>query len=290
MNVYNCEYCETKFKSLRALKKHQKTAKYCLKKRGIDQKDNFQCLICKKTLTTKHRLKTHQSICIPFQLKLNNEKWEQKMTEKMTEKDTIIISLKKQLDDQKKQHDDQKKYYEKKLSSFQKDMKDVAMKAVSRPISNITNKTIQINNYIKNMQPLSLDHIKENIPMLTLDHHVKGPEGYAEYALEFPFKDRIVCVDVARNKIKYKNEEGDIIEDPGFRKMMLKLCEALKDRTFKLCQEHYEKLAPRFSEEEMDSYDFMEAAKAIHKYANGRENDFCSKLIKLISKGSKVRR
>jgi seryl-tRNA synthetase len=109
---YNCEYCFTKFKSIRALKKHQKTAKYCLKKRGIDQKDNFQCLVCKKTLTTKHRLKTHQSICIPFQLKLNNEKWEQKMTEKMTEKDTIIISLKKQLDDQKKQHDDQKKSQE----------------------------------------------------------------------------------------------------------------------------------------------------------------------------------
>jgi len=36
--------------------------------------------------------------------------------------------------------------------------------------------------------------------MLTLDHHVKGAEGYAEYALEFPFKDKIVCVDVNRNK------------------------------------------------------------------------------------------
>jgi hypothetical protein len=140
------------------------------------------------------------------------------------------------------------------------------------------------------MEPLKIDHIKESVPMLTLDHHVKGPEGYAEYALEFPFKNRIVCVDVSRNKIKYKNEEGDIIEDIGFRKMMEKLCEALKDRSFKLCQDHYEKLARKFSEEEMDNtdFDFMEAAKAIHKYANGRESDFCNKIIKLIGKGARV--
>jgi hypothetical protein len=167
---------------------------------------------------------------------------------------------------------------------------ELSLVAVKRPTSTTSNKTIQINNYIKQMEPLRIDRIKENVPMLTLDHHVKGPEGYAEYALEFPFKDRIVCVDVARNKIKYKNEEGDIIEDPGFRKMMLKLCDALKDRSYKLCQDHYEKLLDKFSEEEMDNtdFDFMEAAKAIHKYANGRESDFCSKIIKLISKGSKV--
>ena len=76
-------------------------------------------------------------------------------------------------------------------------------------------KNIQINNYIKNMQPLLETDIKNNVQYLTLDHHVKGAEGYAEYALEFPFKDKIVCVDTTRNKIKYKNEEGDVIEDVG---------------------------------------------------------------------------
>ena len=43
------------------------------------------------------------------------------------------------------------------------------------------------------MEPLRLDDIKHTVPMLTLDHHVKGAEGYAEFALEFPFKDKIVC-------------------------------------------------------------------------------------------------
>ena len=71
-----------------------------------------------------------------------------------------------------------------------------------------------------------------------------------------------------------------MVEDVGFKKMMTKLCGALKDRSFNLSQEHYEKLSEKFSEEEMDEYDFMGAARAITKYANGRESDFCKDIIK----------
>ena len=139
------------------------------------------------------------------------------------------------------------------------------------------------------MAPLLETDITDNIQYLTLDHHVKGAEGYAEYAMEFPFKDKIVCIDTARNKIKYKNDEGDVIEDVGFRKMMEKLCIALKDRSFILSQEHYEKLSDTFSEKEIDDYNFMETAIAITKCANGKENDFCNKIIKMISKGVVVK-
>jgi hypothetical protein len=166
---------------------------------------------------------------------------------------------------------------------LQKRYDNLSITAVKRPTTNTKN--IQINNYIKNMPPLLELDIKENVQYLTLDHHVKGAEGYAEYALEFPFKDKIVCVDTARNKIKYKNEEGDVIEDVGFRKMMVKLCNELKDRSFNLSQEHYEKLSDNFSDKEMEDYNFMEAALAITKYANGKESDFCNKIIRMISKG-----
>lgn len=173
------------------------------------------------------------------------------------------------------------------LRADKKDLQErydnLSITAVKRPTT--STKNVQINNYIKNMPPLLESDIKENVQYLTLDHHVKGAEGYAEYALEFPFKDKIVCVDTARNKIKYKNEEGDIIEDVGFRKMMIKLCKELKDRSFNLSQEHYEKLSDNFSEKEMEDYNFMEAALAITKYSNGKESDFCNKIIKMISKG-----
>ena len=167
---------------------------------------------------------------------------------------------------------------------LQDNYKELSLTAVKRPTT--STKNVQINNYIKNMPPLLPSDITDNVHNLTLEHHSKGPEGYAEYALEFPFKDKIVCVDTARNKIKYKNEEGDVIEDVGFRKMMVKLCTSLKDRSFNLSQEHYEKLSDTFTEKEVDDYNFMEAAIAISKFANGRESDFCNEIVKMISKKS----
>ena len=138
------------------------------------------------------------------------------------------------------------------------------------------------------MPPLLKSDITDNVQYLTLEHHVKGAEGYAEYALEFPFKDKIVCVDTSRNKIKYKNEEGDIIEDIGFRKMMTKLCKELKDRSYSLSQEHYEKLSDKFTEKEMEEYNFVETALGIAKCANGKESELCNQIVRMISKGIKV--
>jgi len=275
--MIQCEFCKNKFRSKSNLSHHQKKAKYCLKIQGKIENAIFRCDGCEKILSSKKRLIGHQSICVPYQKKLWLNEEKEKLNIIVISKDKIILNQKKLIKELKEN-----------VKSLQKQLENVAIKAVSRP-SYTSNKNIQINNYIQNMQPLCLKDIKESVPMLTLDHHVKGPEGYAEYALEFPFKDKIVCVDVSRNKIKYKNEEGDVIEDVGFRKMMMKLCDALKDRSYKLCQDHYEKLLDKFSEEEMDNtdFDFMEAAKAIHKYANGRESEFCNKIIKLISKGVK---
>ena len=162
----------------------------------------------------------------------------------------------------------------------------LSLTAVKRPINNTKN--IQINNFIQNMEPLRIEDIKDSVPMLTFDHHIKGAEGYAEYALEFPFKEKIVCVDVNRSKIKYKDGEGNVIEDIGFRKMMMKLCESIKDRSFSLCREHYEKLSEDFTETEIEDYNCMHTALAISRYANGRENEFCNKVIKLISKSTSI--
>jgi hypothetical protein len=172
------------------------------------------------------------------------------------------------------------------LHNLQERYDKLSLTAVKRPVNNTKN--IQINNYIQNMEPLKIEDIKESVPMLTLDHHVNGAEGYADFALEFPFKDKIVCVDVNRNKIKYKDGDGNVCVDVGFRKMMTKLCASLKDRSFNLCQAHYEKLADQFTEKELEEYNFMNTALAITKYAGGRESDFCNKVIKLISRGSKI--
>jgi len=265
-----CQYCKKILATKSSLKVHQKRTKYCLKIQGKPiKKGDFLCSMCGKDFMVKYHLQNHSRIC-----ERNNPNIIKFMTEikKLKEANSLLKKENNMLRES--------------LSNEQKRYEKLSLTAVKRPTMSMKN--VQINNYIQGMEPLKLEDIKESVPMLTLDHHVKGPEGYAEFALEFPFKDKIVCVDVNRNKIKYKNDDGDVIEDNGFRKMMTKLCGALKDRTFDLCQEHYEKLSEQFTEEELKTYNCMETALAIARYANGRENDFCNKVIKLISKGSRV--
>ena len=262
-----CQYCHNEFSNKQNLNSHQKKTKYCLQLQKKTPEQEYKCVSCGKSFLIQTKLRRHEKICSSKNVvaDLNNK------VKQLEEKN---IELKKENEMLTKQLKTTEESYEK-----------LSLTAVKRPTTNTKN--IQINNYIQKMEPLRLEDLKQSIPMLTLDHHVKGAEGYAEFALEFPFKDKIVCVDVNRNKIKYKNDDGDVIEDVGFQKMMTKLCEALKDRSFNLCQEHYEKLSQEFTEKEMEEYNCMETAMAITRYANGRENDFCNKVIKLISKGAK---
>uniref|UniRef100_A0A6C0JMR7 C2H2-type domain-containing protein n=1 Tax=viral metagenome TaxID=1070528 RepID=A0A6C0JMR7_9ZZZZ len=261
-----CKFCHNKLSSKSALNTHQKTARYCLKIQGkTDIKGSFICKVCDKNFLNNNRYKSHVKIC------KSNTKY---IIENKKLKDELI-SVKKENEILRGELEKTQERYDK-----------LSLTAVKRPVT--STKNIQINNYIQNMEPLRIEDITQSVPMLTLDHHVKGAEGYAEYALEFPFKNKIVCLDVNRNKIKYKNDDGDVIEDIGFQKMMTNLCKSLKDRSFNLCQEHYEKLSAEFTESEMEEYNCMETAMAITRYANGRENDFCNKVIKLISKGSKI--
>ena len=266
-----CQFCHNVFSNKQNLNSHQKKAKYCLKLQGKTINTEYKCDGCSKTFTIKGNLIKHQKIC-------RNDVRNDRLLEENEEYKKQIIIL-----------EDRNKNLEKQLLNLQERYDNLSLTAVKRPVNNNT-KNIHINNFIQKMEPLRVEDIEESVPMLTLDHHVKGAEGYAEYALEFPFKDKIVCVDVNRNKIKYKDGEGNVIEDVGFRKMMTKMCESLKDRSFNLCQEHYEKLSSQFTEKELEEYNCMNTALAITRYANGRESEFCSKIIKLISKGSIISR
>jgi hypothetical protein len=160
----------------------------------------------------------------------------------------------------------------------------VAIKAVQKPTSINNTKNIQINNFLKSAPPLTDQVLKDNVENLTLDHHVQGAEGYAKYALEFPFKGRIVCVDVSRDKIKYKDGEGNVVDDVGFRKMMMKLCKELYQKSYILSIDHLDKLSKQFTEKELEQYDYLEAAKAIALYSKGSDSNFCRKIIKIISR------
>ena len=262
-----CQFCNNVFSNKQNLNAHQKRAQYCLKIQGKILEREYICDTCGKSFCSTSKLRRHKINCSSKELVIDLKR----INKELQEKNISLEERCKTLSEQLRQTQ----------ASYEK----LSLTAVKRPT--VSNKTMYVNNLIKNMQPLTIKDIESTVPMLTLEHHAQGAEGYAQFALEFPFKDKIVCVDVSRNKIKYKNDEGDIIEDVGFRKMMIKLCKSLRDRSFSLSIQHIDKLSADWSEKEREAYDFMEAAVAISTYAQGRENEFCNKIIKLISKGSK---
>lgn len=117
------------------------------------------------------------------------------------------------------------------ISKLQDKLENIALQAVKRPTT--TNKT-QINNFIQNMQPITADQLIEYTPQLTIEDVQKGASGYAEYVLEYPLKDRVVCVDYARRKIKFKNRDGNLVTDPEMAKLAPMFFESIKAKSNEL--------------------------------------------------------
>jgi len=269
----NCDFCNNKFSNKQNLNSHQRKAKYCLKIQGFETSD-IKCDICEQ-MYSGYVYKKHINIC-------EKRKIEKEVKILNTELNKQVDILTMELGKSQKEVE----ILTTELEKSQKRNHELSLIAIKRPST--SNKNIRINNYIKNMPPILDSDITDNVKNLTLEHHVEGAEGYSKYAMQHPFKDRIACVDVTRGKIKYKDENGNVIEDAGFGKMMTKLCDALKERSFMLCQEHYENLSKKYTEKELEKFDFMETAIAIAKCSEGHETDFCNKIIKMISKGSTV--
>ena len=160
-----CNFCKKELSSLSSLNYHQKNTKSCLKLQGVIIEKQVKCDFCNILLSSKTSLQRHVKIC-----KYKNKNIEYELQDAIKMIDVLqntITELRKQ------------------INGYKEDYKNLATTAVKRPTT--STKNIQINNYIKNMSPLLETDIQNNVPMLTLEHHVKGAEGYAEYALEFPF-------------------------------------------------------------------------------------------------------
>jgi len=254
-----CSFCKKKFKNKYILETHQKTAQYCLK---IQKKSTqFVCEYCGKHLTTKRWLINHYQSCINYIVHTQTSEYKEK-----------IISLESQVSDQKET-----------IRELQNKLENIALQAVKRPTT--MNKT-NINNFIQNMEPITQEHLVEYTQKLTLEHIQKGASGYAEYALEYPLKDRIACVDYSRRKIKFKNKDGDLITDPEMCKLTPMFFESIKAKSSEIV---YSQNDPN-----MDSVMFEEVAKLFNMNAdvkNGAEgikSDFYHDFVKHVCSGSMV--
>jgi hypothetical protein len=261
-----CEHCKKVLSSKYAVAYHMKTAKYCLELRGVNQPDQFVCVHCTKILTTSQRLSSHLLACpkkVTHMMKLQHKK-------ELDEKDETIKELKQE--------------YEKKIATLQDKLENIAIKAATKPTTTTKNK---VNNYIQNMQPITDQLFTDNLPNLTIEHVKRGAEGYAQYALEYPLKDRVACVDYSRRKVKYKDHDGNIITDPDMTSLTSKFFKSISERNKDLFKE----CAREFKEKcDSDSFDKMallaETLAGVNESATGSTSEFSHEFVKEVCKAT----
>jgi hypothetical protein len=212
-----------------------KNAKYCINNRPEkhEQNTSFQCKKCNKILTSKQRKETHENKC--------------KSTIVEDEKKLEFRLLQQRLEDKNKYIE----RLESEVKNLQNQLERIAIEAIIKPdtvINNhLTNNQNRINQVVNNLIPITDDHLKEQTQFLTLDHIKNGVNGYVQYALEYPLKNRIACTDYSRRKIKYKDENGEVIDDPEMAKLCQKLFQAINQRNSILIDEYIKELSDKFN-------------------------------------------
>ena len=149
-----------------------------------------------------------------------------------------------------------------------------------------TNKiTNGIENFVTMMQPITNEYLTDQAKYLQREHIEQGAEGYARYALEYPLKDRVVCTDFSRRKVQYRNDEGDLIQDPEMKKLSQELFNAIRDRNESLIQEYICELSERINDDPVLTEvmtDLLILKREITKLSRGEKSDIGPSIIKSI--------
>lgn len=275
-----CKNCMKQFSTKSSLNVHKKTAKYCISKQGIDiniANNKFICEYCDKNLVTKHRLTEHMHSCKTKEQHMYTKK---------------IEDCEMKMKEQDKHHDEkmkEKELYILKLEKTIEDLQNKLFELASRPTTSTT--TNNNNKIFANMHLITPDHLQEQAKNLTLDHIKRGAIGYGEYFLDHPLKDRVICTDFSRRKLKYKNENGEIVTDPELTNLSELLFKSIKDRNKELTVQYTKELTNRFANKNdlLEVSYFMELATKfseqdvmVGKMFDGAKNDIFHDIIRHI--------
>jgi len=253
---FNCEFCKSCFVNKTTLLEHQKTAKFCLNKRG-EKNEEIKCKYCDKILTTHQRLNTHLSIC-KVKLKEINEEKNNYIKSIVDQNEKYITKIKELVKKINEKEESETKIKENEIKLREKEIKlkekeeyisklEELLKEANQTIHNIAKqpKTIQTNtnsnndNRIKTQNNLSqvfdINDIKKinNVleKHLTPDVLAKGQKGVAEMLKEHLLQNEkgeliYECTDVSRQKFEFINTYGFIEPDPKANKLLKSLSDA----------------------------------------------------------------
>ena len=240
--LITCDYCKKKFSSKSNLNNHIKTAKYCINIRNsaiiqCPEIDDSKCNFCSKKFSTKYLLNSHLLKCqeklkqdeknliseIDF-LRENNILYKSKIEEKdklITLKDQEIAFLKQQVERQTVE-----------IENFKQQVATIALEGVKKhSVSNTSNHIMNI------LSPLDFNDEKINsIVEDTLDetYFLDSQKGIAKFCydnlIQTPDgKRRLVCSDPVRERYKYIDGKGNLLEDIQARKFIEKVAKPIID-------------------------------------------------------------
>ena len=211
-----------------ALEHHKKTAKYCLKIQG-NSPQIFECVYCKKHLSTKERLSMHNTIC--KQKKQTDTIEKEKHVEKsfneqkkyyediLKEKDVYYENKLKEKEDHHIGILKEKNEYISKLEAKLEKFEDSILSKNEKK-SHTTNNTT--NNIVIN-NSLNLNDIEKMNSFLDekLDKEVLagGQKSFALLMSTTMLKDKYKCVDPSRQNFEFTNELGEIERDVKAKKL-----------------------------------------------------------------------
>lgn len=238
--MYTCEFCHSTFATKGNLSNHQRTAKFCLSKQGVQSARDTVCEFCQTQYSTVYRLRQHTAVCSVKKHLEEKEKhhdddryqhvvdmYELKL--QMLERENI--ALKEQLVQRIDAKDAEIALLREQLEKRIEDITDMARQAKSNDTNHIT-----INN--NTMTALDLRNTDSIHSMLNthLDINVlaDGQRGLARMIYNHFLTDehgnkRYKCTDTNRGHFAYVDPSGVMERDPK----AIKLRNALVDSNLK---------------------------------------------------------
>lgn len=254
----NCQICNKEFSSTSNLNKHKRTSK-CSK---IDK-----CLNCHQCFLIN--MEEHSPICSHTLLKRNAQ-----LEADIERYISHITMLQERIENMTHER----------LDELQKQLKELTKKVEEKKQDQV----IHIHNHnikIQNLQVMNTNDFDDFTEFLTIDHIKKGAFGYAEYAINYPLNNKIICTDFARRKLKYKTDDGEVKNDINLISLSKDLFKSINLRNKELIFEHAREYIETLEdpEEKMNAYvKFMNYISLIRDGSQGIHHELYTDFVKQI--------
>ena len=230
---FECCHCKHMFVNKANLIAHQKKAVYCLEiqhkgtlsKMEIKESiGNFRCDDCGINFMAKIELTRHSKVC----------KSRDSPSIRISEPEMSLLLANKEIEMLREQNKELKEI----IARERQNQQHVVLAAISKPTTtNSSVKNTVKNCIIQNLPRLTEADMREQIDNLTIDHVKAGAQGFANYAMQFPFKDKLTRSDVSRLKLIWRDTDDNVIHDTEGIKIMEKFFRISREKNTRLFRE-----------------------------------------------------